>query len=79
MSEGTGVARAIACEIVAALIKGDRESGELCDMVACTRPTVRAWLKSLHEAGLIREVHSQTKSARWSWQSVPFERADFAP
>jgi len=83
----SGTTREKACELVAALMKGDRTTLELEGMVSMRPQNIRPWLDAMHDAGLVRraslrKVGEGIKGAFpivWSWQRVPFELDDFAP
>ena len=88
----TGQSRGIGCEIVAALMKGQRTVEDLQQMVGCSEMVVRYWLRDLRTSGLVRIAYYAERAPNratgrretgrrrvvYAWQTAPFAVADAA-
>lgn len=76
--------RDMACEIIAALMKGDRTVEDLVEMVGCSVASARRWIDSMRKSGLVHLVGVDPTSYGTSgaprllyrWQTSPYEIPD---
>lgn len=76
--------REMACEILAAFMKGDRTVDDLVQMVGCSVVSARRWVEAMRDSGLVHLVGADPRSygtpgaprMLYRIQRSPFEMPD---
>ena len=85
MPKGGNTRKQVVAEIAAQLHWGEKTIQEIMEATGSPESTIRGWLESFRESGLVRlsEKKSRKGSGRkasvWQWQPTPFKLEDMHP
>lgn len=80
-----GRSRQTGCELIAALMKGERTITELCTVTGVARKNAELWVREMHASGLVYRRKGKLPAGQrgrdpivYCFQAAPFDREDWA-